>query len=523
MTTSQHLGVHGLVLAALLSACGVERPEGWTDETHGKATPPNYDLLFSTTKVHSIHIKMSASDFETMQADLAEIIGGGGGPPGGGGGSEPLEVCSGRAVGDPCEVTMPEPYAGTCRSLDDMLVCVPEGGGPGGGGGGPGGGGNFSLRDPIYVPVEITHDGHTWWHVGMRYKGNSSLAASRQSTEANGKLPFRLNFDKYEDEFPAIEDQHFYGFEDLTFGSNWSDDSQIREVFAAELFRDRGVPAARSAFYRVTVDVGDGPVYWGLYTAVEDPADAMLESQLGSNSGNLYKPEGAGADWTVFDPEGFVKKTNEKAADWSDVEAAITALHADQTDESAWRTAFEAAFDVEAFLRWLAVNTAMQNWDSYGRMAHNYYLYADPSTENRLRWIPWDHNLSMMSQGGFMGGPGGPPEPMADAPTEMLHRSVGAEWPLISRTIAIPAYMQRYRELLAESQGGLFEEAAATARLRQLHELIAPHVVGEHGELAGYTTISSADAFLASVDGALGLVAHLAARRARVAEALAAP
>ena len=42
----------------------------------------------------------------------------------------------------------------------------------------------------------VTHDGHAWTHVGMRYKGNSSLVASIGS--GNGKLPFRLNFDQYE-------------------------------------------------------------------------------------------------------------------------------------------------------------------------------------------------------------------------------------------------------------------------------------------------------------------------------------
>jgi spore coat protein H len=523
MTRSQQLRRSlALAVACVLTACGLQRPDGWTETTHGKDTPPDYDRLFSTSVVHAIDIKIDPDDFAAMQADLAEVVGGGfgGGEPPDGGMLPPSNTCEGLALGDPCEVTVPAPGTGTCQSFDNMLVCVPEGGGgPGGPGGDPGGGGGFSLQDPIYVPVEVVHDGHTWWHVGMRYKGNSSLSSSQQSGQA--KLPFRLNFDKYEDDFPEIEDQHFYGFKDLTFGSNWSDDSQIREVFAAELFRDRGVPAAKSAFYRVTIDVGEGPVYWGLYTAVEDPSDAMLDAQFGNDTGNLYKPEGTGADWTVFDPEGLPKKTNEDAADWSDVEAAIAALHADQTDASAWRDGLETSLDVDAFLRWLAVNTAMQNWDAYGQMAHNYYLYGDPDDSGRLRWIPWDHNLSMMSQGGFMMGGGGGPE--VDAPTEILHRNVGASWPLISRVLADPAYAIRYRELLVESQGGLFEEGAASRRLRELHDLVAPHVVGEQGEVAGFTTISSAAAFLASIDGETGLIAHFAARRTRVADALAAP
>ena len=62
------------------------------------------------------------------------------------------------------------------------------------------------------------------------------------------------------------------------------------------MLRDRGVPAARAAFYRVVVDTGEGAGYWGLYTMVEDPSDgAMLDAQLGGRGANLYKPDGPAA------------------------------------------------------------------------------------------------------------------------------------------------------------------------------------------------------------------------------------
>jgi len=64
------------------------------------------------------------------------------------------------------------------------------------------------------------------------------------------------------------------------------------------------------------------------------------------------------------------------------------------------------------FLRWLALNSALENWDTYGGMAHNYYLYDDPDT-GRLTWIGWDHDR-ILSAGGGMGGPGGGGFDMAD-------------------------------------------------------------------------------------------------------------
>jgi spore coat protein CotH len=378
-------------------------------------------------------------------------------------------------------------------------------------------------RDPMYVPVTVQHDGRVWTHVGMRYKGNSSLMMA--GVGGSGKIPFRLDFDRYDKEFPEIEGQRFYGFQKLTFSSNFGDDSQIRELFVTEVFRDRGVPAAKAAFYRVFVDSGSGPEYWGLYTMIEDPADgSMLDAQFGGRAGNLYKPDGPGANWTQFSADGFPKKTNEKRGDFADVEAAIAALHAAPGPGHAeWRSAFEARFDADLFLRWLAVNTVVQNWDAYGTFAHNYYLYGDPGQQGRLRWIPWDHNLALGAGFGGFGG-GGPQVPgLFGGGDDILHTGKGSQWPLISRLLADEVYSARYRAHLSRALEGLFAPEAAAARMRQLHTLIAGSVVGDRGERPSHTTISSPAAFERSVDGPGGLRDVIEARHAAVRQALASP
>lgn len=516
----------------LVAACAcsgqVQRPQGWTEETHGKRTPPAYEAVFAMEHVQRLDITIAASDFAAMQADLTELLGSGGGglpgggePPGGGGlPPEAVTACSGKSAQDPCEVVTPMGMRqGTCQDVAGTLACVTAGGPPGGGGSPPGGGGGGGLellaRDPIYVPVTLQVDGRPWRHVGMRYKGNSSLAGAFR--QGNGKLAFRMDFDEFEDVHPEIEDQRFFGFKKLTFAPGWNDPSLIRDVYVSELLRDRGIPAAHAAFVRVFVDTGEGAKYWGLYTLLEDPSDdAMLDSQLGGAGGNLYKPSGTGADWTVFAQEGFAKKTNEEEADWSDVQEAISALHAEPGDGVQWRRRLEAAFDVDGFLAWLAVNTTIVNWDSYGRMAHNYYLYSATSGAP-LRWIPWDHNLSMMDMGGLGGGGGG----NVDATTEVFHLSVAANWPLINRLLADPVYAEVYRSKLEHALGGLFGEERGPTRMRALHALIAPYVVGPEGEQPGYTYVTSPAAFLDSIDGASGLAAHVLSRQTRVRAALA--
>src|SRR5690606_17314419 len=147
-------------------------------------------------------------------------------------------------------------------------------------------------ENPIYRPAKISFEGKTWEKVGVRFKGNSSLASSWGRTL---KLPFRLDFDEFEDEYPEVHDQRFWGFKRLSLSSGFSDNSLIREKVTADIFRAAGVPAARTAFYRVYVDYGEGSKYFGLYTMVEVPDTPMFSTQFKSTEGNLYKPEGNGA------------------------------------------------------------------------------------------------------------------------------------------------------------------------------------------------------------------------------------
>jgi hypothetical protein len=550
----------------------VRRPAGWDATTHGENVRPAYQRLFGTDKVHDIRIVIAAEQFRAMQDDLRDLApaipvlrGRGAGPngapapgalgaPGLGDAMQQFAqfaegaaaACSEKAVDASCSANGME---GKCTQLGPgPALCMPaavrdllaglrgRGAGAARGFGGP-----ISMfsRDPMYVPVTVHHDGRVWTHVGMRYKGNSSLMAASMS--GDGKIPFRLDFDRYDEEFPEIASQRFYGFGKLTFSSNFSDDSQIRELFVTEVFRDRGVPAPRAAFYRVFVDTGAGPEYWGLYTMIEDPADgAMLDAQFGGRGGNLYKPDGPGADWTEFVKEGFPKKSNQKKDDFSDIDSAITALHASPGPGSAaWRSALEARFDADLFLRWLAVNTAVQNWDVYGALAHNYYLYGDPGQKGRLRWIPWDNNLALASGFAGFGGrgfpAGGPPDAAVNgqnAPVpvrvpimfgggdDILHKQAGPQWPLISRLMADEVYAARYREHLAQALEGLFAPEAAAVRMRQLHALIASSVVGDSGERPGHTTISSREAFEGSIDGPGGLREVIERRREVIRQAL---
>ncbi|PTL84179.1 CotH kinase family protein [Vitiosangium sp. GDMCC 1.1324] len=536
MKRSPHLGALATLAIAFTTACGgVDRPDGWTEASHGKDAAPAYDVVFPQGKVQRIDLVITPEDWQTMQDDMTGMLGafgsgggmgpgggvpggnadggvpGGGGPGGGGGGfpTELTQACVDKAEGDSCTATfMGSTFTSTCTAMQaGQLICRPPFG-PGGGGGGapdgggvPGGGGGGDLlpNTPVYVPSTVRFNGKTWQYVGVRMKGNSSLSQTWRS--GVGKLPFRLNFDKFEDEHPEIEDQRFYGFKKLSFGNGAADTSLLRDKVATQIFREFGVPAGHTAFVALYVDHGEGSQYFGLYTLDEDPEEPLLDRSFGSHKGALYEADGTGARWGTFDQESFEIQANEEQG-WAPVEEAIAALNSDRTDAAAWRARLEAKLDVDGFLKWLAVNTVLQNWDAYGGMSHNYFLYADPNGNGRLRWITWDHDRSM---GEGMG-----------RATSLTQDNVDATWPLIRYLMDDPTYFAIYKQYALEAARGPLAPDKFQARLREEHDLIAPWVVGENAEQPGYTFISNTQAFEDSLTGTSGLLNFAAKRQAEV-------
>jgi len=181
------------------------------------------------------------------------------------------------------------------------------------------------VEQPNYFPADFYFNGTQWYEVGIRYKGNSSL-----KNVSDGKLPFKFNFDFFEDKFPEINNQRFYGFKNLVMGNGYLDQTLMKDKTATDVFRHFGVPATRSAFYEIYIDKGDGKYqYFGSYTMHEVVEDTFLKNYFGSESGNCYKPDGWGASFgrIGFSLDPFQKKNNLESHDKSDIQGLYDVLH----------------------------------------------------------------------------------------------------------------------------------------------------------------------------------------------------
>jgi len=456
----------------------VDRPDGWSEETHGNDAEPNYDVVFPQDAVNRIDITITSDNWETMLADMTQMMG---------------EFGSGSQGNQPnfAGGNLPEP-----GRMPEGVPQNPEEGQEGGGfppaggrqpGGGlrsePGEGFNMSGDDenPVWVTATIEFESQTWEHVGIRFKGNSSLRDTWST--GNLKIPFKFDFDQFEDDYPEIDDQRFYGFKQLSLANNFSDASYLREKVTADIFRDFGIPAAHTAFYEVYIDTGDGLEYFGLYTMVEMIEDTVIEEQFSDDNGNLYKPDGNGATFALgsFSEASFDKESNQEEEDYSDIQKVFDVLHAENrlSDPDAWRTDLESVFDVDIFLRWLAANTVVQNWDTYGVMSHNYFLYLNPETD-LMTWIPWDNNMALTDSLG------------RGNPLSLSLAEVTEKWPLIRFLMDNSVYKAQYEAYLEEVVETAFEPEAMSDIYIFYHSLIAESVLKERDEA---TTLQSKSVF----------------------------
>ena len=300
---------------------------------------------------------------------------------------------------------------------------------------------NNMLENAIseeYYSCNVVVNGKTFYSVGIRPKGNTSLSSIANDPDTD-RYSFKLEFDHY------IEGQTCYGLDKLILNNNYADATNMKEAIVYDMYQYLGVDASLYNYAKISVN-GD---YRGVYLALEAVEDSFMLRNYGTEDGNLYKPEsmgiGGGVDGNGFPQKGEMpdgedfpqmgEAPNGEAADIKmgimggnggadlnytddDLDSYSTIWDGEITDSDkkdhkrvvealkniSEGTDLETYMDVDNILKYMAVHTFVVNDDSLsGTMAHNYYLYE---YNGKLNILPWDYNLSFggMSMGGKMGG-----------------------------------------------------------------------------------------------------------------------
>lgn len=326
---------------------------------------------------------------------------------------------------------------------------------------------NASLEE--YKMASVEYNGTRLDNVGIRTKGNLSLRSVVQMQDSD-RYSFKLSFDEY------VDNQTLAGISKINLNNNYSDASYMREFLTYELAEEMGLPTPGHSYVNVFIN----DKLWGFYLAVEQVGDAYLKRNFGNSYGALYKGEmtGVGSDlaWLGDDLSKYTGLAQKSKTSNGDV--LIKML-----DELNNGTDYESVLNVDNVLKYIALNVATNNMDSYlGSNKQNYYLYENEGIFNVL---PWDYNMAFGGMGGFMGGMGGGrgmggqiaqtaagASVLIDEPTQ----GAVAERPLIAKLLAVDAYKERYHAILKEISEGFLSETEFNAKVDALAAKISAYV-----------------------------------------------
>jgi spore coat protein CotH len=283
-----------------------------------KAKPPADDAAFGLTKVHSFHLEFTAREWAALQAVRGGMFGGPKPPPPPPPGADGLEYHKGA-------------------------------------------GGQYPWAHADFIA-----DGRTFKNAGVRYKGNFTYAASAASL----KRPLQIDLDHYGDS------ARFHGQRKLSLAAGVTDPARTREALAFAVFRAAGVPAPRTAFATLTLTVPGkyDREHVGLYTVIEHVGGRFLKAHFKKSDGLLLKPEGVrgieylGPDWAPY--EARYRPKSDATRRQKQRFIAFARL-VNEADDEQFRREIGGYLDVDAFLRFLAVNALIANLDSFLAFGNN--------------------------------------------------------------------------------------------------------------------------------------------------------
>ena len=217
------------------------------------------------------------------------------------------------------------------------------------------------------------------------------------------------------------------GMTRINLKAMYNDPSQMREALAWRLFGKADIPAPRHTYAKLAF----GTTYRGLFSVIEHVDKKFLRDHFGENhGGNLYKtgcrdigcatlayrtgPDGDDSGSQYFIPGAAERtyrlktnKNNPEASTYDDLACFIRTINGiglpggeERFDTDAFRESVDGIMNVNAFLRWAAVNMLLGSWDNYYATPSNYYLYnsgrrgaaEDFVGSPYFHFIPWDYD-----------------------------------------------------------------------------------------------------------------------------------
>jgi hypothetical protein len=295
-------------------------------------------------------------------------------------------------------------------------------------------------------------------NIGFRLRGNTSRHAYKKS--------FKVSFNTFQ---PGLK---FYGYEKLNLNGEHNDPSIIRSKLSWDLFKLLDIGSSDASYVRLYINDN----YHGLYINIEHIDENFVDKKFNSTGGNLYKCLWP-ADLTYIsnnpddykfnsgDRRTYDLKTNNQTDDYSDIAEFINILN--NTPAQQFTAELDPIFNIDQYLRILAVDAVTSSWDNYWFLKNNYYLYHNPVT-NKFEFIPYDYdNTFGIWWDGILGG--------VDWGTRDIFKwgNPFESRPLATRILEVPEYRNRFSYYLSYLLESGFKPENIFAKIDSIHTMIS--------------------------------------------------
>lgn len=325
-------------------------------------------------------------------------------------------------------------------------------------------------------------------NVGFRLRGNTSRSAKKKS--------FKVSFNEF------VVGQSYQGEKTINLNGEHNDPTMIREKLFYDTWAKIGLPKRKTAFVKVYIN----QVYYGLYTNLEELDKNWLTASYSNNTGNLYKCtypadmvySGTNQQTykniqsgTATGGRAYELQTNEIVDDYTDLVQLITLFNS--SPNATFATQIQQIFNVDCFLRALALDVASGNWDDYAYNKNNYFLYRNMTT-NQFEFITYDTDNTFGVD--WIG---------KDWATRDVNNWLpsGQARPMAEKLLAIPSFKQQYLAYVHEFVNGPLHPDSIFSHIDALHTLITPAAIADNYRTLdyGYTVADFHLGFTGTVDG----------------------
>lgn len=312
---------------------------------------------------------------------------------------------------------------------------------------------NSNRNSETYVTASVTFNNSSLQNVtinniGVRLRGNTSRGHLKRS--------FKIDFQEFGGE-------KFLTHKKINLKPNVNDPSHVRELLTMKLYRQMEVPAPRvapSALYF-------NEEYMGVYLMVEQIDDEFVDKRFGHEEGFLYKCSfGATLEDNdrIFDEALYESKINEQNDTRAELQSFVEVLNG--VSNETFREEIQQVFQVDRFIRQLAVEAVTGHWDGYSYLNNNFYLFFDERS-SKFEFIAYDTDNTW--------GIDWVNRDWATRDLNHFHRH-GHARPLTSRILEVPEFRNRYHACLNKVFQLYFTEASLFPVLESLESLLDPFV-----------------------------------------------